>query len=373
MLQSLKDLHCTENHISELDITKNEKLGWLNCGNQQPDGTEITVRMTEAQKVLWDTDWSKIEYWNSRYVNVVVVEADSDLITIQNAELSTALQAVLGAENVKLENGYAVMTKEFAESVTELNIKSNIYTIHSMVGIEYFTNLQTLNCQFSGVEKCDLSKNTKLTNLMMGGNNLTSLDCSNNTELAGLMLENNNNLEKLDISGCSKLNTLILTNTKLSEIEVPNPGIIRQLNISRTSLKLSLNAFTDLSNLSCYSCGLTSIDLPTEAKQKLTTLICYSNNIKSLILSEYPNLSKLNCKENLIEELDITSLKNLKELRCGSQNNGIVLKLQMTASQKELWNSTWSTYAENQMNVDISSGSTSEPNTNGNNFWFEEL
>lgn len=73
----LEQLHCTENHISTLDITKNSKLNWLNCGNQQPDGTMITLILTRSQKELWDSEWSKIEYWNSRNVELVVLENGS--------------------------------------------------------------------------------------------------------------------------------------------------------------------------------------------------------------------------------------------------------------------------------------------------------
>ena len=73
----LTQLHCTENHISTLDITKNTKLNWLNCGNQQPDGSWITLILTQAQKTFWDVDWSKIEYWNSRNVKLLVVNADN--------------------------------------------------------------------------------------------------------------------------------------------------------------------------------------------------------------------------------------------------------------------------------------------------------
>lgn len=313
--QNLTYLHCTENHITTLDITKNTNLKTLNCGNQQPDGTEITVRMTEAQKELWDASWSKIEYWNSRYVNVVVVEADSDLITIQNAELSTALQAVLGAVNVKLENGYAVMTKAFAESVETLNFTSK-YTITSLRGIENFTGLRVLTCARTGLTECDLSKNTKLQRVSIYGNNLTFLDFSNNTALTNINCAQNNSLQTLKIDNCTKLTNLIIDDTQLQSISIPNPGNIRQLAYSGTSLNLDLTQFKSLQILFCNYNNLTTINLTPEQKLQLTDLECEGNQLTSLDLKQYPNLQSLNCVSNQLTELNVSESPKLTFLRC---------------------------------------------------------
>lgn len=375
MLLNLTDLHCTENHISDLDITKNEKLGWLNCGNQQPDGTEITVRMTEAQKELWDENWSKIEYWNSRYVNVVVVEADSNLITIQNTELSTALQAVLGAENVKLENGYAVMTKEFVESVETIEIPSGQYTITSLSGIENFINLKRLECARTGLTECNLSKNTKLESVAVWDNSLSSLDLSNQASLFDINCAQNETLQTLKINANVRLKYLIIDDTNLQSLVIPNPETIWQLAYSRTPLNLDLSQFTGLEILFCSGNKLATINLTPETKQKLTNLECDSNSLTSLDLSEYSNLQKLKCWRNLITSLDITPLNNLQDLECGNQQNDIVLQLLLTDDQKTKWESSWSTNRNNN-NVRTPEDSIVEPNngnTNGNNFWFEEL
>ncbi len=375
MLQSLKDLHCTENHISELDITKNEKLGWLNCGNQQPDGTEITVRMTEAQKVLWDTDWSKIEYWNSRYVNVVVVEADSDLITIQNAELSTALQAVLGAENVKLENGYAVMTKEFAESVETIEIPSGEYTITSLNGIEYFINLKRLSCPRTGLTECNLSKNTKLESVAVWDNSLTTLDLGNQASLFDINCAQNNTLQTLKINENARLKYLIIDDTNLQSLAISHPETVWQLACSRTPLNLNLTQFTGMQILYCSGNKLTTINLTTEQKKQLINLECDSNSLTSLNLSEYPNLRDLSCWRNLIETLDITPLGNLQSLRCGNQQSGIVLQLKLTDEQKTQWESKWKNEKLNT-NVELSTAPSVEPgngNTGGSDFTIEGI
>lgn len=51
---NLVELNCTYNGLTELDITPLGKLQYLFCGQNEL----LTLRMTEAQKILWDTTWS---------------------------------------------------------------------------------------------------------------------------------------------------------------------------------------------------------------------------------------------------------------------------------------------------------------------------
>lgn len=317
----------------------------------------------------------KIAVSTGDYYEIQDGEPSSDLITIQNAELSTALQAVLGAENVKLENGYAVMTKEFVESVETIEIPSGQYTITSLSGIENFINLKRLECARTGLTECNLSKNTKLESVAVWGNSLTTLDLSNQASLFDINCAQNETLQTLNINANVRLKYLIIDDTNLQSLVIPNPETIWQLAYSRTPLNLDLSKFTGLEILFCSGNKLTTINLNLKTKQKLTNLECDSNSLTSLDLKEYPNLERLICWQNLLETLDITPLNNLRDLVCGNQQNDIVLQLQLTDDQKTKWESTWSTNRNNN-NVRTPEDSIVEPNngnTNGNNFWFEEL
>ena len=109
-------------------------------------------------------------------------------------------------KNFDLNKDGAISNLE-AERVTQIEIRTT--NIKSLKGIEYFTNLQSLNCtgniedgawkEGGLLTELDVSHNKKLTTLECGNNQLTELDLSQNTELTYLNTSLNK-LTRLDIS-----------------------------------------------------------------------------------------------------------------------------------------------------------------------------
>ena len=97
------------------------------------------------------------------------------------------------------------------------SIEVSTDTISSLQGIEFFTSLTKLSCRGSWdstqgkylgqLESLDVSKNTALTHLECGGNQLTVLDVSKNTALTYLYCYNNQ-LTALDVSKNTALTRL---------------------------------------------------------------------------------------------------------------------------------------------------------------------
>ena len=86
-----------------------------------------------------------------------------------------------------------VLSRQEVEAVTAIDLSNN--NIYNMKGVEYFTNLETLNCSNCGLSPTiqpDFSKNLKLT----------SLNCSNNTKLMPPDLSKNTKLTTLNCSNC---------------------------------------------------------------------------------------------------------------------------------------------------------------------------
>ena len=77
-----------------------------------------------------------------------------------------------------------VLTEEEIAGVKEIDIDSQ--NIADLKGIEYFTALTQLWCDYNELTSLDVSKNTALTRLCCAGNQLTSLDLSQNTALITL-------------------------------------------------------------------------------------------------------------------------------------------------------------------------------------------
>ena len=150
--------------------------------------------------------------------------------------------------------------------------------ITDLKGIEYFTNLKELYAGALGLESVDLSALQNLEYLTINGNALTSLDLSANTAL-----------KTLYCFGNSELASLILP--------------------------------AGITDLQCYGCALTSLDV--SACTGLTRLSCHTNQITALDLSHNPALQTLICSDNCLTYLDLsanTQLTNVTQQNIGNQS-----------------------------------------------------
>ena len=87
--------------------------------------------------------------------------------------------------------------EENAEDVIDLHCRKQ--KIQSAAGIEYLINLRTLDLTRNKLSELDLTKNTRLEEVFIGNNELTSLDISGCSELTHLEVFINQ-LEEVDLS-----------------------------------------------------------------------------------------------------------------------------------------------------------------------------
>ena len=153
--------------------------------------------------------------------------------------------------------------------------------IKDLTGIEFFPELEDLDCSENQLTQLDVSKNPKLKRLVCYENKLTSLDVSGNTSLTELHCYTN------------------------------------QL----TSLNLGENA--NLNKLNCVVNRLTSLDLSGNAN--LTILSCNSNLLTSLDVSNNPNLILLDCERNLLTSLNVSKNTALDTLDCSGNKRSLEL------------------------------------------------
>ncbi|MBP3349283.1 MAG: hypothetical protein J6L03_01445 [Bacteroidaceae bacterium] len=102
--------------------------------------------------------------------------------------------------------------------------------LSSIKGIEYFENLEVLNCSGHNITELNLSNNTKLVDINCLDNSLTTLNLSNHEKLVTLNCSHNP-ITNLDISSCSELECLHCRDTKLSEIDLSNKRSLKVLDI----------------------------------------------------------------------------------------------------------------------------------------------
>mgnify|MGYP004662898539 CR=1 FL=1 len=115
-------------------------------------------------------------------------------------------------------------------------------TISSLKGIEYFTELEGLDCDNNQLASLDVSKNTKLVKLICSKNALTSLNTSHNPLLKKLDIYNNK-ITSIDVSQNTELETLYIGRNPIETLNVKN-------NVKLMELQSELNDLTsiDLSN-----------------------------------------------------------------------------------------------------------------------------
>ncbi|MBR5686892.1 MAG: ribosomal protein L7/L12 [Prevotella sp.] len=230
-------------------------------------------------------------------------------------------------DNDHLSNVEIAAVKEI--SVIEKNITS-------LKGVEFFTALETLDCNCNyQIKSLDLSKNVNLKYLDCSVTQLTTLDLTNNTKLVKLrcltiglpsldVTKNTalvslncsgNKLTSLDVTKNTALTYLNCYHNNLTSVNVTKNTALQNLDCSYnqlTSLNLAQN--TTLDTLNCFSNKLTSLDLSKNTKLKI--LHCYSNQLTSLDLSKNTALILFSCSNNQLTSLDLSKNTSLTYVSC---------------------------------------------------------
>lgn len=123
--------------------------------------------------------------------------------------------------------------------------------ITSLAGIEYFTDLETLDCMDNQLTTLDVTKLTSLTDLVCSGNQLTTLD----------------------VTGLTNLTTLICAGNQLTALDVTK--------------------LTNLTDLECNDNQLVSLDVST--LEELKILWCHGNKMTALDITNKAYLGDLKC------------------------------------------------------------------------------
>lgn len=223
-------------------------------------------------------------------------------------------------------DGNGVLSDAEMNAVTDIRVCTD--TITSVKGIEYFPNLEYLNCGGSR------TYNNQTYQYESHGL-LTSIDISANTALLNLACFQNPGISSIDISTNTVLQRLEVACCGLTTIDVSNNPDLRYLECSRNSIgALNVTANHALRELYCYTNQINSLDLSSNTE--LTVLNCGSNQIRTLNLTSNVNLEELSCSSNQIESLDVSANTKLRYLACN--NNQITsLDVSMLSNLESLY------------------------------------
>ena len=313
------DLACDWNQLTELDVSKNRELDWLSCNDNQLTRLDVSgcTKLTWldcSSNKLTKLDVSGCTQLKSLYYfgNKLTTLIGADIVGYEDYESTEPVDT--SAKVVKVDKAH-FPDKNFRKYVSEMcdensdgwlsereirkKKKVKLYElgkkmgIRSLVGIEYFTELEYLFCPHNKLTKLDLSKCKALTSLFCYDNRLTKLDVSGYKALTSLGCESNQ-LTKLDVSGCKKLDYLNCNDNRLA--------------------KLDVSGCKKLENLNCNDNRLTKLDM--SKNKELTSLYCKYNKLRKLNVSGCTELTNLSCQYNELRKLNVRKNRWLYWLNC---------------------------------------------------------
>ncbi len=170
---------------------------------------------------------------------------------------------------------------QISEALQIKYLKISNSNISNLSGIEFFTNLENLQCSNNQISSMNISNLINLKYLYCSSNQLTNLNVLSSTNLKEFSCFSN---------GLTNLNVTGLTNLK--------------------NLYCSVNQLTNLNFSGCTN---------------LQNLICSQNQLTNLDFSGLTNLKELNCTYNQLSSLDVSNLTVLNQLTC--DNNYLLTHL----------------------------------------------
>ena len=186
-------------------------------------------------------------------------------------------------------------------TVTFLNI--NNQNIADLTGIEYFTTLDSLYCEYNQLTSLDVSNNTYLFNMRCGNNQLITLDVSQNQNLKFLYCEDNQ-IASLDLSGAVNLQDIYCEHNQLTSLDVSNNVLLKWLMCYQNQIGLlDISNLTILSDFDCSYNNIASLDISNNIQ--LIALDCHDNN---LTLLDMRNGNNQNMDLNTSNNINLTCI-----------------------------------------------------------------
>jgi len=304
----LTNIDCSNNDLTSLKLTENKNLQNLKCtGNMN-----LTTIFVEEDQVIPNVQKDEFTQFvePSKVINIPDATFKSYLLEQfdKNRDKEISVEEAMDAKEIRC----------FGTPNTPKNIMS-------LEGIQYFPNIEYIDCSYTMVDNIDLSSNSRLKNIycystpaenlnISAFSPLIELNCSDSKNLTSLSLNKNNHLETLTASNCN-LSTIDFDYcSSLSVIDIKYNKIDRinfQNNVGLNYIDCSHNLIESLSIRNCDS---------------LVFVLCNNNKINNIDIDE-EMIYDLNCNNNKISgELDLSKFEKIHTIICDTNEiTGIVL------------------------------------------------
>ena len=324
---SLTNVSCSCNRLKGLDVTNNTALNRISCYTNQigeaamfefvmslPDGgsgkwltvynegedegqIESNVITKEQVAIAKGKGWN-VYLLNEEFSSVSYEGVDPTGLPVTKTNFPDATFRAYVKANCQ-SDGDDILTDEEIAAVKTISVRGKNVT--NLKGVEFFTALTELYCDYNQLTALNISKNTKLTKLDCDGNQLKKLDVTKNTALIELNC-GENQLTTLNVTKNTKLKTLYCHSNQLTSLNMSKNTALVNLNCIYNQLaSLDVSKSTKLDLLECDHNKLTSLDVSTNTN--LHRLYCEHNQLGSLIVANNSTkLSQIWCYVNQLDE-----------------------------------------------------------------------
>lgn len=232
---ALEVLECSENNLTQLDISKNTNLFQLFCAFNAIESLDVSNNPN--LRILW-CNFNKIP----------------SLDVSQNPNLLS----LICSNNL----------------LTKLDVSNN-------------PSLKTLLCIGNELSSLNVTSNPELTIFHCGNNNLSRLDVTQNPLLSDFNFEYNN-LETIDLTNNRELRLLYCLSNNLESLNLNNNRVLSILSCGENQLtELNLRVNSNLTELYCESNILESLDV--SSNRLLTHINCSDNRLCQLNIRNTTN------------------------------------------------------------------------------------
>lgn len=310
----LSDLICGTNALKQLDLTGLPALESLNCTTA--DINTIKLGGNDKLKTI-KADANKLKSINlagapnlesaSLPINSLT---EIDLNGVSCASLDLSSNALTSLDLSKTSN------------LEWLSVSSNPLRSINLTGC---TSLENLSAKTTKLAEIDLSGLSALKTLDLHAGELTKITFGGNSELDDIDLSNNK-LSSIDLKDCPKVAYLSLNNNAFTEMHLKGLEELSSINLRYNKLtNFSIENCPSLSSVVVSDNLLTSADL-TGGKENLSDVYVGGNQLTTLDLSGFGDLSTLSAEGNQLTSVNLEGCSNLYSLNLGN-NQFTSLKL----------------------------------------------
>ena len=300
---ALNTLYCYTNQLTSLDLSANTALEYLTCFDNQLTSLDIRNENNESIQTFWaysNPDLSCIFVHDISYSSANWTDIDPTATFVEDETACSALytsipdanfEQALIDYNLDSEIDGQVLTANI-NGITSIDLGG--FNISDLTGIEGFTALDYLRCEYNQLTSLDVSQNTALEYLECNNNGLTSLDVSSNANLITLIC-NSNELTELIVSSNTALEILASYDNQLTELIVSSNPALEILTCNSNNLTtLDLSSNINLEILSVDNNQLETLDIRNENNASITYFIATNNPNLSCIFVDNPDYSSTN-------------------------------------------------------------------------------